>query len=68
MPQTANKKRPPEVQAARNALRRKGWTQVAAAKALGVSPIHLSYVLNARRESKRILREIAKMPENLTPA
>lgn len=68
MTPTANKKRPPAVQAARNTLRRKGWTQVQAAKVLGVTPIHLSYVLNARRESKRILREIALLPDNLTPA
>lgn len=68
MSQTSNKKRPPQVQAARNTLRRKGWSQVQAAKALGVTPIHLSYVLNGRRESRRILREIALLPENLAPA
>jgi hypothetical protein len=68
MTHAANKKRPPEVQAARNALRSKGWTQVEAAKALGVTPIHLSYVLNARRESRRIIREIQHLPENPTPA
>jgi CRP-like cAMP-binding protein len=56
------------VQDARNALRRKGWTQVQAAQALGVTPIHLSYVLNGRRESRRIIREIQLLPENPTPA
>lgn len=68
MPHTANKKRPAHVQAARNLLRRKGWTQVEAAKALGVTPIHLSYVLNARRESRRIINAIHDLPENPSPA
>lgn len=68
MTPTANKKRPSSVQAARNALRRKGWTQVQAAKVLGVTPIHLSYVLNGRRESRRILNAIEHLPENPTPA
>jgi transcriptional regulator with XRE-family HTH domain len=68
MTPTANKKRPPEVQAARNALRRKGWTQAGAAMALGVTPIHLNYVLNARRQSRRILKAISSLPENPTPA
>jgi hypothetical protein len=57
-----------EVQAARNALRRKGWTQVAAALALGVTPIHLNYVLTGRRQSRRIITEIMRLPENPTPA
>jgi transcriptional regulator with XRE-family HTH domain len=68
MTPTANKKRPPTVQAARNALRRKGWSQVQAAGVLGVTPVHLSYVLNGRRESRRILREIDCLPENPNPA
>jgi transcriptional regulator with XRE-family HTH domain len=68
MTHTANKKRPPSVQAARNALRRKGWTQAEAAKVLGVTPIHLNYVLNARRESRRILMAIEILPENPSPA
>ena len=67
MPATSTKK-PASVQAARNALRRKGWTQAAAAEALGVTPIHLNYVLNARRESRRILSAIDALPENPTPA
>lgn len=68
MTQTANKKRPGNVQAARNALRRKGWTQVEAAKVLGVTRIHLSYVLNGHRGSRRLLNAINALPENSTPA
>ena len=56
------------VQAARNSLRRKGWSQAAAARVLGVSAIHLNYVLNARRESNRLLKAIERLPENSTPA
>jgi hypothetical protein len=35
---------------------------------LGVTPIHLNYVLNARRESRRILMAIEILPENPSPA
>jgi len=65
---TANKKRPPDVQAARNALRTKGWSQAQAARQIGVSTIHMNYVLNARRESRRLLRAIHQLPVNPTPA
>ena len=61
-------KRQPSVQDARNTLRAKGWTQAAAARHLGVSAIHLCYVLNGHRVSKRILRAIASMPPNPKPA
>ena len=64
----ANKNLPPSVQDARNTLRKKGWTQVDAAALLGISPIHLCYVLNARRESMRVLRAISKLPQNPHPA
>jgi hypothetical protein len=56
------------VQAARNALRAKGWTQAAAAQVLGVTPIHLCYVLNGRRESRRVLTAIQHLPTNPDPA
>jgi lambda repressor-like predicted transcriptional regulator len=56
------------VQDARNALRRKGWSQAAAAVELGISNIQLNYVLNARRESRRILSAIHNLPENPSPA
>jgi len=58
----------PSVQAARNALRSKGWTQAAAAQVLGITPIHLCYVLNGRRESRRVLNAIAHLPQNPDPA
>lgn len=68
MPATANKKRKPEIQAARNNLRKKGWTQAECAKRLGISAIHLCYVLNGRRESRRVLHAIADLPDNPNPA
>lgn len=60
--------RPPDVQAARNFIRRKGWTHVEVAKRLGVTPEHMSYVLNGRRVSRRILEAIKELPENPSPA
>jgi hypothetical protein len=60
--------REPDVQAARNSLRAKGWTQSAAAQVLGITPIHLCYVLNGRRESRRVLNAIAALPNNPKPA
>lgn len=58
----------PEIQAARNHLRRKGWTQAAASRRLGVSTVHLCYVLTGRRESRRLLAAIMALPENPDPA
>lgn len=68
MPATATKKRKPEIQAARNALRRKGWTQAEVANLLGITRIHLCYVLNGRRESRRVLAAIQDLPDNPNPA
>ena len=68
MPSQAIRKRPPEIQAARNELRRKGWSQAAAASELGVSAIHLCYVLNGHRISRRLINAIRHLPENSTPA
>lgn len=68
MPATSIKKKPASVQAARNTLRRRGWTQAAVAQRLGVSAIHLNYVLNGRRESRRILHAIEQLPDNPSPA
>jgi ribosome-binding protein aMBF1 (putative translation factor) len=56
------------VQSARNTLRRKGWSQADLAKRLGISPIHLCYVLNGRRKSRSILTAIKDLPDNPTPA
>ena len=64
----SNSKYPPKVQIARNALRAKGWTQVEAANQLGVSKVHLCYVLTARRISASLLRRISKLPNNPNPA
>lgn len=61
-------KRSPEIQAARNELRRKGFSHATAASLLGVTRVHLTYVLNGRRQSRRILEEIRNLPENPTPA
>ncbi|MGL4398812.1 MAG: helix-turn-helix domain-containing protein [Luteolibacter sp.] len=49
-------------------LRRKGWMHAEAARRLGVTKEHLSYVLNGRRVSRRILEAIKEFPENPTPA
>ena len=62
----ATKKLPTAVLQARRQLRIKGWTQGAAAKRLGVTRTHLSLVLNARRESQRLLAEIPNLPEHPT--
>jgi len=65
---TTTNKRAPELQAARNHLRRSGWTQAEAARELGVSTVHLCYVLTDRRISKRLLRDIHALKENPVPA
>lgn len=57
-----------EVQEARNTLRRKGYSQFTGATALGVTRVHLTYVLNGRRVSRRILDAIKELPENPEPA
>lgn len=67
-PTNAIPKRSPEVQEARNTLRRRGWTHETAAVALGVSRVHLTYVLTERRVSRRILKAIAELPESQIPA
>jgi hypothetical protein len=61
-------KRSPEVQEARNTLRRRGWTHETAAAALGVSRVHLTYVLNQRRVSRRLLNLIKDLPDSQIPA
>lgn len=58
----------PEVQQARNILRRRGWTQLEVAERLGVTRTHIVFVLNGRRTSKRILNAIAELPDNPNPA
>jgi transcriptional regulator with XRE-family HTH domain len=62
------KKRPREVQEARNEIRRKGWNQKSAALLIGVSRQHLNWVLNGHRQSKRILNALKELPENPRPA
>lgn len=68
MPTEAIKNRSPEIQAARNQLRRKGWSHETAASQLGVTRVHLTLVLNGRRESRRILKGIQELTENPKPA
>jgi hypothetical protein len=63
-PTPQRSKVPDEIQAARNDLRRKGWSQAAAASRLGVSAIHLCYVLNGHRISRRLINAIHHLPEN----
>ena len=64
----ATTKRDSEIQAARDSLRRKGWSQRTAAPRLGVSRPHLTLVLNGHRRSRRLLEAIEGLPENPTPA
>jgi transcriptional regulator with XRE-family HTH domain len=66
MPQTTTVKRSPEIQAARNTLRGRGWTIASVARHLGITREHLSLVLNGRRQSRRILSAIQELPENPT--
>lgn len=68
MDTTATTIRPPEIQKARNTLRRRGWSQKDAAVHLGITRTHLTYVLNSRRSSRRILAAIQELPENPNPA
>lgn len=58
---------PADVQAARNALRIKGWTQKQAAELLGVSYVHLNYVVTNLRTSAKLIRRIHQLPENPNP-
>jgi len=46
---------------AKQSLKRKGWTLAAASAVLGVHRVHLSYVLNGHRESRRLLSAIAAL-------
>ena len=68
MTKNSTPKRPAAVQEARNNLRRKGWTIQAAAIRFDVTRQHLSLVLNGHRKSRRLLDEIAGLPENPDPA
>ena len=73
MPATSTKNKPrrsftPEVQAARNIVRRRGWTHAQIADLLGVTRTHISYVLNGRRISQRVLTFIDQLPDNPKPA
>ena len=43
-------------------LRDKGWSLRAAAPHLGVSHIHLHYVLNGVRQSRRLLSAVEALP------
>lgn len=52
----------PVVTAARKALAEKGWTYRTAGRALGISYVHLAWVLTGRRESRRLLAAIQALP------
>lgn len=43
-------------------LRKRGWSQRAAAREAGVSFEHLNRVLNGHRESKRLLKDLEALP------
>lgn len=67
-PHPVNPKRTPEILEARMTLRNRGWNQTSAARHLGVSAVHLCYVLNGRRTSRRMLTAIRHLPSNPNPA
>jgi len=52
---------------AKSHLKSLGWSQRRAAKELGVGQEHLNRVLAGRRDSRRLLFEIAKLPPSPTP-
>ncbi len=54
----------PPILRARATLKRRGWTQVAAARELGCHRIHLAKVLTGTRQSKSLLERISRLPKN----
>jgi hypothetical protein len=56
-----------EVIDARRHLAVNGWQQVDAAAALGVTPVHLNYVLRDRRPSARLLVAILDLGASPNP-
>lgn len=68
MPTNATINRSPDVQEARTTLRNKGYSHYSGAEALGITRCHLTFVLNGRRESRRVLEGIKNLPQNPTPA
>ena len=46
-------------------LKKLGWSYRTVAPILGVHHIHLSYVLNGHRESRRLLAAIANLPPRI---
>ena len=57
-----NRQYSPEVMAAREALKGKGWSYRSAAPFLGVHYMQVYFVLNGKRESKSLLRRIHALP------
>lgn len=53
---------------AKNRMRAKGWSDRTAAKALGCTPVHLSYVLNGHRQSRRLLERVEALPVRVKEA
>jgi hypothetical protein len=47
---------------AKQIMRQRGWSYRAAAPRLGVCYQHLALVLTGRRESRRLLHAISKLP------
>jgi hypothetical protein len=50
-------------ESAKQALKSKGWNQRTAAPYLGVTYQHLCLVLSGKRESRRIIKAIRRMPK-----
>ena len=58
----SNRQLSPEVLAAREILKRRGWSYRTAAPFLGVTYQQISFVLNGHRQSISLLRRIHALP------
>lgn len=53
----------PHHEAVKKRMRAKGWSDRTAAKVLGCTPVHLSYVLNGHRQSASLLARVEELPQ-----
>jgi len=54
-------------ESAKKALKSKGWTQRTAAPHLSVTYQHLCLVLNGKRESRRLILAVHRLPKFIAP-
>ena len=58
-----NRQHSPEILAAREEMKRKGWSYRTAASFLGVTYQHICLVLNEKRTSLSLLRRLTSLPK-----